>query len=135
MRLLIDSHVFLWYFAGIKLSQKAKDLLTITDDNEIYFSYASAWEIFIKYGVGKLNLPSTPEVFVPERVRLAGFLFLPINLQHVLRVYDLPSIHRDPFDRLLISQAKAENLTILTADPVFAEYEIKSIDIASISNG
>lgn len=135
MRILIDTHVFLWYFAGIKLSRTAKNLLADIGDNEIYFSYVSAWEISLKYGVGKLNLPSKPEVFVPERVHLAGFLYLPINLQHVLQVHHLPSIHRDPFDRLLISQANAENLTILTADPVFTEYETRSLDINNLTNG
>jgi PIN domain nuclease of toxin-antitoxin system len=133
MRVLIDTHVFLWLFADIKISQKIKDFLLDTKSNEIYVSHVTAWEISIKYGVGKLKLPEVPELFVPDRIRRAGFLQLPIKMAHVLSVHGLPPIHKDPFDRLLVSQAKAENLTILTADPNFPRYKIKTLDVINFS--
>ncbi len=129
MRVLIDTHIFLWLFAGIRISQSVKDFLLDTANNEIYVSHATAWEISIKYGVRKLELPETPELFVPDRIKRANFLHLPIKIQHVLQVHNLPPIHKDPFDRLLVSQARIENLTILTADPNFAKYQIKTLDV------
>ncbi len=132
MRVLIDTHIFLWFFAGIRLSRKIRDFLSDTFNNEFYISYVTSWEISIKYGVGKLELPETPEIFVPDRIRRAGFLHLPIEIQHVLRVHDLPPIHKDPFDRLLISQAKSENLHILTVDPNFAKYQINLLDTSKL---
>ena len=129
MKILIDTHIFLWFLNGIRLSQKVENLLEDTLSNEIFVSYATAWEISIKYGTGKLKLPEVPEIFVPDRIRRAGFLHLPIEIQHVLRVHNLPPIHRDPFDRLMISQASVENLTILTADPDFAKYEVKLLNL------
>ena len=128
MRVLIDTHIFLWLFAGIRISQNVKDFLLDTTNNEIYVSHATAWEISIKYGTRKLGLPQPPELFVPDRISRANFLHLPIKIQHVLQVHNLPPIHKDPFDRLLVSQARVENLTILTADPNFAKYQIKVLD-------
>ena len=132
MKILIDTHIFLWFFSGIRLSQTARDLLDDTFENEFYVSFVTAWEISIKYGVGKLELPAAPEIFVPDRTRRAGFLNLPIKLDHAATVHQLPPIHKDPFDRLLISQAKAENLQILTADSVFAEYQIDVLDVTKL---
>ena len=97
--------------------------------NEIFVSFATAWEISIKYGVGKLKLPNAPEIWFPDRVRRAGFTLLPIELQHTLRVHNLPPIHKDPFDRLLISQADIENLTIVTQDPNFSKYQAKVLNL------
>lgn len=129
MRVLIDTHIFLWLFLEPKrISQQIREFLEDNFTNEIYVSHVTAWEIAIKYGVGKLELPQTPELFVPDRIRRAGFLHLPIKIQHVLQVHNLPPIHKDPFDRLLVSQARIENLTILTADPNFAKYQIKVLD-------
>lgn len=119
-------------FCGTKLSKKARDFLNETFDNEFYVSFVTAWEISIKYGVGKLELPAAPEIFVPDRIRRADFLHLPIKLDHIATVHQLPPIHKDPFDRLLISQAKAENLHILTADSIFAEYQIDILDITKL---
>lgn len=129
MKALIDTHIFLWFFLEPKrIKKRVKDFLLNTLVNEIYVSHVSAWEISIKYGVGKLQIPDVPEIWFPDRVKRAGFLFLPVKLQHALRVHNLPPIHKDPFDRLLISQADAENFSILTADPNFAEYQISVLD-------
>ncbi len=132
MKVLIDTHVFLWFMEGVRLKTNSINFLKNTTDNEIFVSFATAWEISIKYGVGKLKLPDVPEVWFSNRVRRAGFTLLPIELQHVLRVHNLPPIHKDPFDRLLISQANVENLTIVTEDPNFAKYQVKTSDLNSL---
>jgi PIN domain nuclease of toxin-antitoxin system len=126
MKVLIDTHIFLWFMKGVRLPSNAKNFLRDTFNNEIFVSYVTAWEIAIKYGIGKLKIPNAPEIWVPDRIRRAGFLRLPIEMRHALSVYNLPMIHKDPFDRLLISQANAENLTIVTEDPHFAKYQVKT---------
>lgn len=132
MKVLIDTRVFLWFMEGVRLRQNARDFLNDTFANEIFVSFATAWEISIKYGVGKLKIPHAPEIWFPDRVRRAGFKMLPIDLQHTLRVHSLPPIHKDPFDRLLISQADVENLTIVTEDPNFNKYQVKTSDLSSL---
>lgn len=132
MKVLIDTHVFLWFMEGVRLPQNALNFLKDTTENEVLVSHATAWEISIKYGVGKLKLPDAPEIWFPDRARRAGFALLPVELQHVLRVYNLPPVHKDPFDRLLISQASRENLTIVTEDPNFAKYQVKTSDLKSL---
>jgi PIN domain nuclease of toxin-antitoxin system len=129
MRVLIDTHVFLWFFSGERISPNLSKFLDDTFENEIYVSNATAWEIATKFGIGKLELPDVPERFIPERVTEAGFLHLPIKLEHVTQVHSLPPIHKDPFDRLLISQARVEGLTILTGDPHFAKYKIDVLNV------
>lgn len=131
MRILIDTHIFLWSFGGIRDSIRFRDFLSDREENEFYVSHVTAWEISIKYGNGKLDLPERPENFFPDRMKRAGFYSLPIEVGHVLNVHDLPPIHRDPFDRLLIAQARVENLNILTADPHFSKYQINTIDFNS----
>jgi PIN domain nuclease of toxin-antitoxin system len=133
-KILIDTHVFLWIFIEPKrFTKAAKIFVKDTKSNEFYLSHASAWEATIKFGIGKLKLPKPPEQFIPDRVRQAGYFHLPIELEHVVNVHSLPQIHRDPFDRLLISQANAEGLALLTADPIFSKYSVKTMDFAAIS--
>lgn len=132
MKVLIDTHIFLWFMEGVRLRQNSIDFLKDTARNEIFVSYATGWEIAIKYGVGKLKLPEVPEIWFPDRVRRAGFTHLPIELQHTLRVHNLPPVHKDPFDRILISQANVENLIIVTEDPNFAQYQVKTSDLNSL---
>ena len=133
MKVLIDTHIFLWfYLEPQRIKQKARKFLEDTLTNEIFVSHVSAWEISIKYGIGKLKIPDVPEIWVPDRIRRAGFLHLPIEIQHMLRVHNLPPHHRDPFDRLLISQANVENLTLITEDPNFAKYQVKISDLKSL---
>ena len=128
MRILIDTQIFLWLFGFV--NRISSDVITLlkNGNNEIYFSVAGAWEIAIKYGSGKLQLPDAPEIFVPDRMRRANFRWLQIAPEHALTVDKLPLIHKDPFDRLLVFQAIAENLTILSSDKIFASYQVKFID-------
>lgn len=134
MRLLVDTHVFLWIFSGDKgLPKKARSFLEDIETNEFFFSDVSVWEASIKYGLGKLKLPEKPESFFPDRVRLAEYRHLRIDLNHVTRVHSLPNIHGDPFDRLLISQAMAEEMTILTNDPLIKRYKVDTLTTRDIS--
>jgi PIN domain nuclease of toxin-antitoxin system len=118
-------------------SRISTNVLTLLKDsnNEIYLSAVSAWEIAIKHGVNKLLLPDAPEIYVPDRMKRANFKQLEIAHEHALAVANLPQIHRDPFDRLLIAQAREENLTLLSADKIFAQYNVKCIDSGTYKSG
>ena len=127
MRILIDTQCFLWFLGAAKLlGTEAQDALT-DPDNELFLSAASAWEISIKYGIGKLTLPDAPEIYIPQKLFSNGITGLAIEFPHVLQVHSLPLIHKDPFDRLIIAQAQIESLTLLTADPVMLSYKIDAL--------
>jgi len=124
VRLLLDTSTFLWWITDSdRLSKKARDLLT-NDANEVWFSAVSGWEIAIKSGLGRVQLPEDPEQFLPRQIVTNAFEVLPIHLRHTLRVFRLPMIHRDPFDRLLIAQALVEGLTVLSGDSQIAAYPV-----------
>lgn len=127
MRILLDTHTFLWWIMNDpRLSASA--FRSIEDGrNEAFLSAASAWEIAIKCQVGKLLLPSKPQQFVAEHLSRNGFSPLPINLSHALYVFELPNLHRDPFDRMLVAQSKLENVPILTADEQIKQYGVEAI--------
>jgi PIN domain nuclease of toxin-antitoxin system len=95
--------------------------------NELFLSAASAWEIALKCAKGRLKLPQAPGQYVAERLALHRISPLPIQISHALHIYNLPDIHQDPFDRLLIAQSQLEDLPILTADKEIAQYEINII--------
>ena len=109
-----------------RLAPASRRLLT-KSDNELLLSAASAWEIAIKHGLGKLRLPDTPERAIPELMACTGVVPLPVLHRHALRAATLPRKHRDPFDRLLVAQAQIEDLAILTADRSFRLYDVKVI--------
>ena len=134
MKILLDTHIFLWIFSEPeRFSKDARSFVEDVTGNKFYLSDVSAWEASIKYGLGKLGLPESPESFFSSRVRRADYRRLRIDLDHVTKIHSLPQIHRDPFDRLLISQAAIEDMTILSEDPVFAEYDVRSIKLRDIS--
>ena len=127
MRILLDTHAWLWML-GVpeRLNEEARQIVADAG-NDLLLSSASSWEIAIKWQLGKLELPQPPEDYVPSRLRTSGVTPIPIEHSHALRVTELSHHHRDPFDRLLIAQALVEDVPILTADPVFAEYPIERI--------
>ncbi len=130
MRLLLDTHVWLWLQTEPdRLGPTTLGMLADTG-NELLLSAASSWEIAIKYGLGKLALPEPPTVYVPERMRRSGVGALPVSHPHTLAVAALPPHHRDPFDRLLVAQANLENLTFVTADPAFGRYDVTVHSVA-----
>lgn len=125
MKLLLDSHAFLWWVQGTPPFGRRAAAAVSNPENEVVFSIASCWELAIKLGLGKLRLAQTLDQFIPEQLRLNGFSLLDIRLAHAVRVARLPFRHRDPFDRLLAAQALEEDLTIISADRVFRKYDVR----------
>jgi len=127
VRLLLDTHAFLWWVADApELSTKARKAIA-GSRNECFVSLASCWEIAIKTSLGKLEISGNIERFIPEQFAANCFRELTIDVHHVARVARLPFHHRDPFDRLLAAQALEEGLTIVSADAVFRRYGVKRI--------
>ena len=127
MRLLLDSHAFLWWFAGDpQLSTHMQDAI-LTEDNEVVISSATAWEIATKYRLGKL--PEAEELVLDIAGYMADqdFIELPITLQHALRAGSLPGPHSDPFDRMLIAQAISDDLVLVSNEIAFDSYGVRRI--------
>lgn len=129
MKILIDTHIFLWSMLTPDKLRKATLRILSDPENEKFLSAASTWEIAIKYAKGSLILPSHPKTCVPLGIAAADIIPLPIKFQDTFAVADLPPIHRDPFDRLIITQAKLNGLKLLTDDPVFKKYGVDVIGI------
>ena len=128
MRVLLDTHVFLWLQTD---PERLGAQLAIAEDprTNLVLSAASAWEIAIKHALGRLPLPEPPVTYVPTRRHAIGAAALPIEHGHALAVAELPPVHRDPFDRMLVAQSRLENLVLLTADPVFTRYDVDALAI------
>ena len=127
MKVLVDTHVFLWAYASPGRLNPGAHSLLVNESVEKYFSAASAWEITIKWAKGSLDLPDHPASLVPHKVAEAGMHNLSITMQDVLKVSELPPIHNDPFDRLLIAQAMRNDAKIMTMDKIFASYDVEVI--------
>ena len=122
MRLLLDTHTFLWFVNdNPKLSNRLKELIEDTN-NVSYLSVASLWEISIKFNLGKLTLDPNYEEFIEREVTTSTIQLLNIELEHLRINATLPFHHRDPFDRLIITQSIAENIPIVTLDSAFDKY-------------
>ena len=119
MRLLIDTHLLLWAAADTLPGDAAPYFMD--EGNELLFSSASIWEVVIKKGLGRPDFKVEPAVLYSGLLD-NGYTQLPVTSQHVLLVADLPPIHKDPFDRILIAQAKAEGLTLLSSDKTVSRY-------------
>jgi len=127
VRLLLDTHAFLWWVdGGRRLSLRARRAIA-DPANDCLLSMASAWEMAIKVSLGKLELPVSPGRFVSDQLAANRFRALAIDLRHVGEVAALPFHHRDPFDRLLAAQALSEGLPIVSADPIFRRYGVKRV--------
>ncbi len=128
MTLLLDSQALLWWRGGNrKLGPRARAAIEHGAFG-VLVSAASAWELAIKSAIGKLTLRDPVERWLPAALDRSGFETLPVTLTHALAVATLPFHHADPFDRLLIAQAQLENLTIVTADGAFEDYDVKLLD-------
>lgn len=125
MRLLLDTQCWLWWHGSPERLNQAAQKAIENPRNQLFFSAASSWEIAIKFGLGKLRLPRPPSQYVPERLLRGQTRPLAVEHSHALEVASLPSHHKDPFDRLLIAQARIEKLRVLTADPSFSIYEVE----------
>lgn len=126
MKLLIDTHAFLWFIRGENLSKIAQDTF-LNVENELYFSAVSYWEICIKFSLGKLELANNWDKMFEREMTINGIKWLSIEKAHSQGIITLPMIHRDPFDRLLIAQAHVEGMVLLTADSQIRKYDIQTV--------
>jgi PIN domain nuclease of toxin-antitoxin system len=125
VRYLLDTNVFLWSNgAPERLNSRAITVLS-SGVSKVYLSAASSWEIAIKFALRSLRLPGPPSQFIPDAMRILSVLSLEISHFHSLAAGALPPHHRDPFDRMLIAQACSEKMVLLTADKVFAKYDVE----------
>jgi PIN domain nuclease of toxin-antitoxin system len=130
MKLLLDTHIFLWYItADPKLP--ASFLSAIQDPaNEVYLSVASIWEAVIKHSIGKLPLPAPPAEYLPQQRAAHGIASLPIEEGALPHLAGLPPLHRDPFDRMLVAQALEHGMAIASVDPDISAYGIALLPTA-----
>ena len=127
MRVLLDTHVFLWAaMDDPRLSAFARELI-MDPTHELLLSAASAFEISVKAARGRLDLPEDPGTYVSTRIAAFGLVALPISVEHGIEAGTLPAIHGDPWDRLLIAQARIESIPILTADSQVRRYPVETI--------
>ncbi|MCC7542623.1 MAG: type II toxin-antitoxin system VapC family toxin [Deltaproteobacteria bacterium] len=124
MRLLLDTHVLLWWITDSRrLSTTARRLIA-DGDNALLWSAASAWETAIKHALGRLQLPDAPAAYLPKHLARSGIQSWPVTQEHAFAAGALPAHHSDPFDRLLIAQARIDELELVTADPMLARYDV-----------
>lgn len=124
MRILLDTHIFLWFISGdIQLSTDVRDAIR-DPDNEVYLSSVSVWEAIVKYQLGKLPLPEPPETYLPKQRNLHQIASLALDESSVIQLAKLPPLHRDPFDRMLICQALQNGLIIATVDAAVRAYSV-----------
>jgi len=127
MRLLLDTCIFLWLISGDrKLTDSLRE--NICDpENEIFLSSVSIWESIVKYQLGKLPLPKPPGEYLPAQRKRHHISSLPLDEDSVVHLSNLPPVHRDPFDRMLICQAIEHGLTLVTADDIIRSYPVKTM--------
>lgn len=127
MQLLLDTHTLLWWVESARqLSETARTIIS-DETNECYVSLVTAWEMAIKVNIGKLHLAVSVQRYFMEHLPTNGFQQLNLSLRHVTCVESLPLHHRDPFDRLLVTQARQEGLVMVSADNIFEDYGIERI--------
>lgn len=127
MRLLLDTHAWLWFVLGDNSLTPAARSAIEDAQNEKLISAASYWELAIKASLGKFRLPRPYADFIDHAIRGQGFSVLPIAASHATIVSELPFHHRDPFDRLLVAQALAENIHLVSADATFDRYGVRRL--------
>ena len=124
MRLLLDTHVLLWWHdQPARLTETAYDAINDLG-NDVFISVVNGWEMQIKAQLGKLTLPKPLHIILQEEQTTNGFRLLPVTIEHVYALDSFPLHHRDPFDRLLIAQAHQEGLTLVTHDPKLSPYSV-----------
>ena len=127
MKILLDTHAFLWAITeDARLSERARQMF-LSSANQLFLSVASLWEIVIKVQIGKLPLPEPTEPYLLDQLSRNAVQTLPVQASHALRLFKLPHHHGDPFDRLLIAQSQVEGLPILTTDPLIRKYPVETM--------
>lgn len=129
MRLLLDTHVFLWFISGdARLSEGMRDVIRDLN-NDVYLSVVSLWEAIVKYRLGKLPLPQPPYSYLPIQRQKHQIASLSLDEVSVSQLANLPQIHRDPFDRMLICQALEHGLTVVTVDDAISAYPVSVLSV------
>ena len=127
MRILLDTHAFLWFIMGdAKLSSAARKAIENVA-HEKYVSVVSAWEIAIKWSLGKLTLARPFDLLIPQEIQKNGFVWLPLEMKHLIALTALPFHHRDPFDRSLVAQALQEGMPLVSGDSTLDAYGVVRI--------
>jgi len=127
MRVLLDTHAFLWWIADDeRLTAQARAAIA-SGENEVFVSAASAWEIITKSRLGRLPIPEPWDEFISTHLQRNGFQSLSITMRHTFGLGSLPDHHHDPFDRILVSQALAEDMPLVTGDRAIGAYEVPTI--------
>jgi PIN domain nuclease of toxin-antitoxin system len=124
MKLLLDTQCWLWWFAQPERLNETAITQILDETNELWLSVASIWEIGIKVAIGKLPLPEPLDLYVESRMTQLGMRSLEITVPHAIQASSLPLHHRDPFDRMLIAQAQTEEMTLISADSIFGQYDV-----------
>lgn len=124
MRILLDTHVFLWAITDAPRLSAEQRAMFLDEANELHLSVASIWEMLIKAGLGKLPLPSPATEYLVRQMEKNRIGLLPIRVSHLAELSGLPPLHRDPFDRMLVAQAKAEKMRMLSGDARMREYGV-----------
>jgi PIN domain nuclease of toxin-antitoxin system len=127
VRVLLDTHALLWWLFDDPALTAAARAAIAAAENAILVSAASGWEIATKHRIGKLPEAGDVPVDLPRYLRKARFTVLPIALDHALAAGALPGPHRDPFDRMLIAQARLDDLVVISGDPVFRDYGVRTL--------
>ena len=124
MKYLLDTHIFIWWVLdNPKLSENNKAAIANTN-NLIYLSSASTWEMIIKSSINKISLPEQADIFIQKQLDLNRFNILDIKIDHTFAILKLPFIHKEPFDRILIAQAKYEDMILITDDIEIKKYDV-----------
>lgn len=127
MKVLLDTHVFIWWITNdLQLPHSIRGIIA-DGNNELFLSAASCWEIAIKAQLGRIKLPVKPDTFISDQMAMNAIQGLPIQPSHALHVFNLPNLHRDPFDRIIIAQSQLERLPVITSDTLIAQYKIETI--------
>lgn len=125
MKLLLDTHVFLWFISGDRRLDVACSDAIRDPANVVYVSVVSVWEAIVKHGIGRLPLPVDPTVYLPTQRERHGILSLALDEPSVAELAKLPALHRDPFDRMLVCQARHHGLSLVTTDKLVESYPVK----------
>ena len=131
MRILLDTHIFLWAITGdSRLSPAQRDLF-LNEASDLFLSAASMWEILIKTGLGQLPMPTPSTDYIVRQMEKNRIALLPIRVAHLAELENLPPLHRDPFDRILVAQARAEKMPLLSADAAIRQYPVEILPAIS----
>lgn len=125
MTYLLDTHIFIWWMRGDKRLSKKLETLIKDPENEVCLSVVNVWEVVVKKRTGKLSVPRNWK----SSIRRLGFRILSVHPEHIYPLESLPLYHKDPFDRILIAQAKAENLTLITSDKKIWKYRVNLLKV------